>query len=298
MAHRLRQGAAKVDFYDTPRTVSAEWVVDSQGVPSKINVPVGTGVMHSDEFRIVHLRNERAGWSRTYTPEVIVTIDHAEPHYELEFYNPNQPSFMPSVAISSYISFRADNGQEGYTFSNRAMFETLCAFMSSPVYNPFETPVPLIDRADACPKEDAYCEIVSFRFQNDRPLPVWDRHDKEDVLLVPGVYDGRIPSWNRETGDPETLYVRGDNTNGGWIAEGHIKWPVFANEIRLGYLRWEDFAKRVPFDPSQYRPRAYDGPVVERRTFQATADMRPTGTFSTLDTYLGILRRIGKAKGE
>jgi len=291
MRHKLREGAPAVDVFDKPKTVEAEWVFNSNGAPSVINVPAGTGVRYQPEDSIVHLRNERTGWSRTYAPDAIVTIDHGSSFFELEFCAPHQTCFMPSVTISDYISFRADNGQEGYTFSNRAMFETLRAFMASPVYNPFETPIVPLTRADACPPDEIYCEIVSFCFRNDRPLPVYDRHDREAVLLVPGVHDGRIASWDKKTGDPEMLYVSGDNTNGGWIAEGHVKWPAFANEIRLGHLRWDDFARRAPFDPSQYRPRAYHGPVVESAP-QTPSNKIAVGKGMTLEGIFGVMHKL------
>lgn len=291
MKHLLREGAPAVDTYHNPKTVEAEWVLDSQGAPSIIQIPVGTGVCYRPEDSIVHLRNDELGRSRTYTPEIIVTVDHNEGYYELEFYNPNHQGFMPSVAIRDYISFRADNGQEGYTFSNKAMFETLQAFIASPVYNPFETPIPHIGETDACPSEDAYCEIISFCLKNDRPLPVWDRHEKKDVLLSIGTHDGRIASWNRETGEPEKLYIRGDNTNDDFIAEGHIDWTVFANELKLGHARWDDFVKREPFDPSQFQPRIYTGPVVDTSIREQPADT-PINKGISLDSIFGVMDKI------
>lgn len=294
MRHELRDGAPAVEVFDKPKTVEAKWVLNSDGAPSKIKVPAGTGVRYREEDSIVHLRNDRAGWSCTYTPEVIATVNHGDPFFELEFCDPNQQGFMPSVAIGEYISFRADNGQEGFTFSNRAMFETFRAFMASPVYNPFETPIPLLGSADACPDDEVYCEMVSFYFRNDRPLPVWDRHDKENVLLVPGVHEARIASWNKETGDPIKLYTKGDNTRGGWIAEGHFEWPAFANELKLGHARWDDFVKRAPFDPLQYRPRAYHGPVADsdRSAPVGTSNKVAAGNGMTLDGIFGVMDRL------
>ena len=290
MKHRVREGAPTVEFYDTPQTASAEWVLDAQGAPANINVPVGTGVVYTPESKVLHLRDERTGWSRTYTPEVIVTIDHSTPYFELEFCDPNNPGrFMPSVGIGNYPFFRADNGQEGYTFSNKAMFETFRAFMASPIYNPFETPIPSLD---STPQDEAYCDVISFKFENDRPLPVWDRHDKEAVLLAPDQHDGRVASWDKETGDPVLIYVRGDNTNGGWIAEGHMKWPAFANEIKLGHVRWDYFVRREPFDPSRFQPRAYHGAVVDKSSLPVENVAMPKGSYSSLDSFLGIMGKV------
>ncbi|MCO7729038.1 hypothetical protein NJB93_21000 [Brucella intermedia] len=330
MTHELRNGAPTVMFYEKPKAITVPWVVDYQGVPSNINVPLGTGVYYSPEAQILHLRNDLSGRSRTYTPEVFVTIDHGEPNFELEFCDPdNRRRFMPSVAIGEhYISFRADNSQEGYKFSNRAMFETFCDFMASPLYNPFtkpippttswicadvqkrtlfykpyahadgDTPDPYLNRAHEYPIDEARCDVISFRFENDRPLPVWDRHDREDVLLTTGVHEGRIASWSRETGDPEKIYVKGDNTNDGWIAEGHVEWPAFVNEMKLGFIRWGDLVERAPFDPSRYKPRVYQEltnlPTPQQRPAKKVAPARaaPSDATAAMGGLWGAVRKF------
>jgi hypothetical protein len=244
----------------------------------------------------VHVRNERRGTSRTLTPTVDVTIDHEDCLFDVQFCDPADPlRLMPSIAIDEHgVVFHADDGKGGYTFSNRAMFETFCDFMDSPIYNPFEAPIPAGtsglrgdvqkrelfyrtaesdeidddddddddddgddddgDDDDAYPIEEAYCRIVSFAVEIDRPVAVWDRFENANVQLGPGRYEGKVERSNRETGEPTRVKLEGRSKAGVWMSAAHLDWAALERELTLEHARFVSLVERVPFDPAPYRP--------------------------------------------
>lgn len=285
MTYKIRKGALSGPASEKEQSVTAPWVLDLNGQPLPLPVKPGEIAVYDPDASIVHVRNERRGTSRTLTPTVDVYIDHEDCLFDVQFRDPADGlRLMPSIAIDEHgVVFHADDGKNGYTFSNRAMFETFCDFMDSPIYNPFEAPIPAgtsglrgdvqkrelfyrtaesdefdddddDDDDDAYPIEGAYCRIVSFAVEIDRPVAVWDRFENENVQLGPGRYEGKVERSNRETGEPIRVKLEGRSKAGVWMSAAHLDWAALERELTLEHARVVSLVERVPFDPAPYRP--------------------------------------------
>jgi len=312
MTYKIRAGALTEAVSTKERSVSAPWFLDFQGQPIDLPIKPGEVGVYLEDAQILHIRNEQIGRSRTVTPTIDVTVDHEECFFDLHFRDlDDRLRFMPSVTIDAQgLAFTSAGGMEGYTFSNRAMFATFCAFMASPIYNPFEKPIPVtgeglcgdvqrqqlfyrpfgpdelddededededeidpyLGREHEYPIDEKYCYLLSFAVETDRPIAVWDKMDRKDALLPPGLYHCMVSRWNRETGEPERIKLEGKSKTGEWVTESHLDWAVLATELELGHGSVANTKEREPFDPSHYRPVAPTGLLAAKPLAQKTA---------------------------
>ncbi|RBO88774.1 hypothetical protein [Pseudochrobactrum asaccharolyticum] len=292
MKHLLREGALNGATTENERNVTAPWFLDLNGQPLPLPIRSGEVGVYLEAPKILHIRNDRTGTSRTITPTVDVTIDHSASFFELQFLDPkDRLSFLPSISLDdNRLVFFADGDLNGWTFSNRAMFETFCDFMASPIYNPFETPIPTgtsglcgdvqkrmlfyqaleaddidqdddeddidpyLGREDEYPIDEKYCFFVSCHVETDRPIKAWDRIERSKTKLPPGKYFCEVTRWDRETGEPEQVKLEGKSKTGERVNESFLEWAILAREIELAHAHVDAVRERKPFDPSNYRP--------------------------------------------
>lgn len=334
MAYKTREGALNGAISENERNVTAPWFLDLNGQPLPLPIWPGEVGVYLETPKILHIRNDRTGTSRTITPTVDVTIDHSTSFFELQFRDPtDRLSSLPSISFDdNKLVFFADGDLNGWTFSNRAMFDTFCDFMASPIYNPFETPIPTgssglcgdvqkrtlfyqvleaddidddddeddidpyLGREHEYPIDEKYCFFVSCHVETDRPVKAWDRIERSKTKLPPGKYFCQVTRWDRETGEPEQLKLEGKSKTGARVNESFLKWSVLSREIELAHAHVDAVRERKPFDPSNYRPVAVNEAQIPK---PASSDTMPSELPSANRTQpkTGILGALCKLIG-
>lgn len=232
----------------------------------------------------------------------------------------------------SRLIFFEDADLHGWTFSNQAIFETFCDFMASPIYNPFETPIPTgtsglcgdvqkrtlfylpleaddidddddeddidpyLGREHEYPIDEKYCFFVSCHAETDRPLAAWDKVERKDTQLPPGKYFCKIARWDRETGEPIQVKMEGKNKTGAWVNESIVEWSALAREVELAHARVDAVRERKPFDPSIYRPVTLDEIPTTKPLHRDTVPTELPSVSST-QPKAGILGALRKFMG-
>ncbi len=322
MVYKIRKGALTAPAATTMQTVSAPWFLTHQGEPIDLEIRPQDIAVYDPKASILHIRREAAGYARTITPTVDVTVEHEDGFFDVQFRQPDEGlRFMPSISINqNMLNFYTESEHEGYILSNTAMFEVFCDFMASPIYNPFITPIPMPDygltgdivkrqlfyravvndddtdpylgREHEYPIDEERCYFVFCDIQTDRPIAVWDKHKRDNVLLPAGLYRCWPRRWNPEDGEPTQIKLEGKTKDGKWMSEAFVDWAVMATELELGHARVGNIIERQPFDLTPYRP-------ISTRELVAchAAPQEAAASATALSTVrrLGVLRKlIGK----
>ncbi|MDA5555798.1 hypothetical protein [Shimia sp. MMG029] len=272
------------------RTVAAPWFLTGMGDPYQMDIPENAKACYDPRQKILHIREPERGSSTTITPSVRVRIDHAEDFHDIEFIDLEDPTkLLAGIYINEGVLSFED--KQLFAFSNTLMFQSLCRFLASPVFNPWvKLPHIQNDRAfyqcnleagelwlnpeieGATVVDRVHSEITYLTFEISTPLPAWNKDTRQDDMLPPGRYDAEVIKADHDTGD--VITVRAD----GWIKDGtelctfHIPFAPLYERMQDGTAPAGAFSYRIPFDPREHTDLA----------LRAAAPQAKTGLFRKL----------------
>lgn len=269
--HELRTGALPVDVHDMPRSLAAPWIIDHTGSPSEFDVPAGFGLYYDLLHEIVHIRDQKTGFARTYAPNIDVFINHADAFFDISFRNTERPWV-------NYPSWQILNGRmqfihaDDFMASNVTMYQAVCRYLNSPIYNPFLTAITnnfddeyviaikssTISRSDGKAVDQAFSDVKSFYFRAHVPIPGYDRFETEAAcMLPPGSYSAEAIQTNHETGEIVRFEVEGadDATRHMWrilVEHDDLFLPIQNGNVEVGKVEGP-----TPLDFDAWQPKTF-----------------------------------------
>ena len=265
-----RESPFEYSVSDKPRTMTAPWAIQYDGTPISFKIPAGAKALFDKRRQIVHVHDNMTGISITATPQVFVRLDYTQEFHDVEFVDLENPHLK---LCGLYVNEGALQFEDNkvFEFSNIEMFRSVCRLLSSPVFNPwqgypeltpnrcyhignFETgelrihPDQLAENPDT-PVDDTRGLLIKFIFRTEVAVPGWDRFDRKDVEIQPGLYSAEVIKSDPETGVPITVKATGEEDGLGEFFEIFIPFDDLENHRLAGDLEMGNALYRTHFDP-------------------------------------------------
>ncbi|MFV1589914.1 hypothetical protein [Phaeobacter sp. JH20_39] len=265
-----RESPFEYSISDKPRTMTAPWLIQYDGQPMPIDIPAGAKALFDKKRQILHVHDNATGISITATPQVFVRLDYTQDFHDIEFVDlENLHIKLCGLYVNEGALQFEDN--KVFEFSNIEMFRSACRLLSSPVFNPwqgypeltpdrcyhmgnFETgelwihPNQLAENPDT-PVDETRGFLVKFLFRTNVPVPGWDRFDKKDVEIQPGLYSAEVIKSDEKTGEPITVKATGEEDGLMEFYEIFVPFDALETFRQAGDLEMGDALYRTHFDP-------------------------------------------------
>lgn len=258
---------------DKPRTMTAPWLFQYDGQPMEIKIPAGAKALFDKRRQIVHVHDNAAGLSITATPQVFVRLDYAQDFHDIEYIDLQSPHLRLGGMYFNEGGLGFDDNKV-FDFSNTLMFQSVCRLLNSPIFNPwrgypvlreskcyylgnFETgdlwvhPESLKEEPGA-KVDETRGFLIKFMFRTEVPVPGWDRFEKKDVEIQPGLYSAEVSKSDWQTGAPVTMKATGAEDGLMEFYEVFIPFNELENlrqaeRVEIGHALY-----RTQFDPRQH----------------------------------------------
>lgn len=253
--------------------MTAPWAIQYDGQPMQIDIPAGAKAFFDKKREILHVHDNPTGLSITATPQVFVRLDYTQDFHDVEFIDLENPHIKLCGLYVNEGGLQFEDNKV-FDFKNTEMFRSASRLLSSPVFNPwqgypdlkpdrcfhlgnFETgelwvhPDRLAEEPDT-PVDEARGFLIKFMFRTGVPVPGWDRFDRKDVEIQPGLYSAEVIKSDLKTGEPIMVKATGAEEGLMEFYEIFIPFDDLENHRLAGDLELGDPFYRTNFDPRQH----------------------------------------------